>query len=162
MSEETPKPGPPGPGYHALRKGRNSAEGHSYALSTRAAAVDLRAVAQLLIAEARLLEAEGLVLLHLVVAMPDHCHLLLTLLGGNSLESVMRRWKGRCARQGNSALQRSGPFWQPGFYDRRMRDLEETAAHQAYILRNPVRRGLVTHWQDYPHIYLEGAALWQR
>ena len=119
-------------------------------------------MADLLIAEAQQLEADGLALLHVVVVMPDHCHLSLTLLGDNTLASVMQRWKGRCAREGNSLLRRSGPFWQDGFHDRRMRDLKETGEHQAYMLRNPVRRGLVEDWQAYPHVYLEGEELWQR
>ena len=40
--------------------------------------------------------------------------------------------------------------WQTGFFDHIIRK-EEGLVHVArYILHNPVRKGLVEYWQDYP------------
>jgi putative transposase len=40
--------------------------------------------------------------------------------------------------------------WQKDFYDHIIRADEDLAAQVRYFANNPVRRGLVAHWQDYP------------
>jgi REP element-mobilizing transposase RayT len=40
--------------------------------------------------------------------------------------------------------------WQKDFYDHIIRKHEELPTQVRYILDNPVRKGLVPYWQDYP------------
>jgi len=40
--------------------------------------------------------------------------------------------------------------WQKGFYDRIVRSDKKLAAFVRYTVNNPVRRGLVSDWRDYP------------
>ena len=41
-------------------------------------------------------------------------------------------------------------MWQEGFYDRILRNDEETIVVARYILDNPVRAGLVARFDEYP------------
>jgi REP element-mobilizing transposase RayT len=84
------------------------------------------------------------------VVMPDHIHWLFELTGRDDLSDVMARVKSMSARNVNLALGRSGAIWQPGFHDHRVRREERLAAIARYVVRNPVRAGLVTSVQDYP------------
>ena len=83
-----------------------------------------------------------------VCVMPDHVHLLVSLDGGGrSLWDYVRYWKTRWAVRLSVPEER--PFWQRSFYDHWMRK-DEVGDYAAYILANPVRKGLVAEWQDYP------------
>jgi REP element-mobilizing transposase RayT len=44
-----------------------------------------------------------------------------------------------------------GPLWQKSSYDRVLRQDESVEQVAHYILNNPVRRGLVACWEDYPY-----------
>lgn len=41
--------------------------------------------------------------------------------------------------------------WQKDFYDHILRKDEDVKKHVMYILNNPVRRGIVENWKDYPY-----------
>jgi hypothetical protein len=41
-------------------------------------------------------------------------------------------------------------LWQDGYYDRILRNDEQTIVVARYILENPVRAGLVTDFREYP------------
>jgi REP element-mobilizing transposase RayT len=41
--------------------------------------------------------------------------------------------------------------WQKDFYDHVIRKHEDIATQVNYILDNPVRKGLVSSWQEYPY-----------
>jgi REP element-mobilizing transposase RayT len=41
--------------------------------------------------------------------------------------------------------------WQGDYYDHVLRDEEEVLRHVRYVAQNPVRRGLVDDWVDYPY-----------
>ena len=43
-----------------------------------------------------------------------------------------------------------GIKWQKDFYDHIHRKNEDLKKHITYLLDNPVRKGLVDHWQNYP------------
>jgi putative transposase len=80
--------------------------------------------------------------------MPNHVHVVFVPLPKDdgtyhSLSSIMRALKGHTARQANSALGRSGTFWQHENYDHVVRDEAELSRIIAYVLENPVRAGLV-------------------
>ena len=59
-----------------------------------------------------------------------------------------RAWK---QRTGFDWKTRTGArLWQAGFYDRVLREHDDTRAVVRYIVMNPVRAGLVTEAGDYP------------
>jgi putative transposase len=88
-------------------------------------------------------------LLHEFVLMPDHFHLLLT--PTVTLERALQLIKGGFSFRARKELGFAGEIWQPSFYDRRVRDMEECCAYRQYIHRNPVKRGLVSAAADYPY-----------
>ena len=81
--------------------------------------------------------------------MPDHRHAVLL---GTSAEADT--WKAfGIFKQGTGywlKRQRSRISRQKGFYDHILRTDDDKATHIRYIVENPVRKGLVRHWQDYP------------
>ena len=82
------------------------------------------------------------------VVMANHVHLLVRPLIPAS--ELMRRIKGRTAREANLALGRTGiPFWQAESYDRWVRNEEEMAKISRYIENNPVAAGLVQRSDEY-------------
>ena len=84
------------------------------------------------------------------VVMPDHLHWLFQLQMRNSLESVVRRTKGRSAYRINRSRMRSGPVWQAGYHDRLVQEEESLETVGDYIVHNPVRAGLTENIDDYP------------
>jgi putative transposase len=44
-----------------------------------------------------------------------------------------------------------GKIWQSSFYDHIVRKREALSEIMKYILNNPVRKGLVEKWDEYPH-----------
>src|SRR5579871_4972695 len=66
-----------------------------------------------------------------------------------TLVEIMRGIKGASARAINQKLGRSGPVWQEESFDHVMRSSEGLDARVEYVLKNPVRRGLVADWREY-------------
>jgi len=141
------------PGHRALRAGRESVAGEWYAITTRGAIEDLRPVARVVIDEARRLEGEGYIRLHVIVVMPDHCHMMFELLGPSSLPRVMQLIKGRSSRTANQALSRKGPLWMEAYYEHLIHDGRDAHEQWWYFVQNPVREGLADRWDDYAHTY---------
>lgn len=65
-------------------------------------------------------------LLHEFVVMPDHFHLLITPL--ETLERSMQLIKGAFSYRAKKELGFLGEIWQPSYYDRRVRDIDEYIA----------------------------------
>ncbi len=88
--------------------------------------------------------------IHLFAAclMPDHLHLLL----GPGDRDVIK-WTSGFKSYSTRIAQDSRPqriLWQPGFFDRRVRDQAEFDRVLEYIIRNPIGAGLSTapgQWQ---------------
>ena len=82
--------------------------------------------------------------------MPEHVHLMLS---GQSRESDT--WQAMIDFKQASGFwlkqHAPGVFWQKDFYDHIVRRKEDLGAQIRYIAGNPVRRGLVADWRDYPH-----------
>ena len=81
--------------------------------------------------------------------MPDHAHVLLEAQDDTScLTDCMKLWK----QNTGYAFRRTHPehLWQDGYHDRILRSDEDVLHVAAYILANPLRRGLVTRWDEYP------------
>ncbi|RON55703.1 REP-associated tyrosine transposase [Pseudomonas frederiksbergensis] len=83
------------------------------------------------------------------VVMPDHFHWLIEL-QNIPLPKLIARTKSRTTVALNRAIQREGPLWQQGFHDRAIRKEEDLQAVARYIVRNPIRAGLVSKAGDYP------------
>jgi putative transposase len=86
-------------------------------------------------------------LLHEFVIMPDHFHLLIT--PSESLERAMQLIKGGFSFPANRELGFTHEIWQPIYYDRRVRDVEEYFGFRKYIWENPVKRGLAIRPEEY-------------
>ncbi len=81
--------------------------------------------------------------------MPDHVHILANGAEGcDGLDVFVKRAKQMAGYHGKRVAGQS--IWQDGYYERVLRDWEDTRTVVAYILNNPVRRGLVRSAQDYP------------
>jgi REP element-mobilizing transposase RayT len=140
-------------GYRALRKGRHSAPGGVYFITT----VTDRRVPWFgdwelaTIAARSLLTADDRYGTRTFcwVVMPDHIHWLVQA-GELPLEKSVSRLKGSTARMLNMEIGRTGRFWFPGFHDHGLRKPERLRQVARYIVANPLRAGLVSRIGDYP------------
>jgi putative transposase len=65
------------------------------------------------------------------------------------LPVMMQSLKGFTARKCNLVLKRAGAFWQHESFDHVVRDAEEFGRTIRYVLQNPVKAGIVEHWQEW-------------
>jgi putative transposase len=89
--------------------------------------------------------------LHEFVVMPDHFHLLITPIPPVTIEKAAQFIKGGFSYRAKKELGFNGEIWQTSFYDRRVRDANEYIRFRHYIHMNPVRRGLATGPEEFPH-----------
>jgi putative transposase len=81
--------------------------------------------------------------------MPDHQHLIITGMRSDSdIRKVLVSYKQRTGFW--MSINKPGMRWQKDFYDHIIRENENIGVYVRYILDNPVRKGLVSSWQDYP------------
>ena len=133
--------------YTDLRKGRYSASGMTYHITTvtknrMPLFRDLRPT-RIVVCHLKALQDQGLAETLSYVLMPDHLHWLMTLRSGE-LSGVMRLLKGRTARAVGQ------PIWQPNYHDHAVRRDEDLRALARYVVANPMRAGLVDRIGDYP------------
>lgn len=76
------------------------------------------------------------------VIMPNHVHVLMTPVKGESLEDALRKVKGASARGMNQVLNRSGKVWKKHSFDHIVRNEEQLENYQEYIVSNPKGAGL--------------------
>ncbi len=88
-------------------------------------------------------------LLHEFVVMPNHLHLLLTPIV--TLERALQFIKGGFSYRARKELGYAGEIWQPSYYDRRVRDMQEYLNFREYIRQNTVSRGLAAEPEEYPY-----------
>jgi REP element-mobilizing transposase RayT len=88
--------------------------------------------------------------LHGWTIMPNHVHVLMTMMPTSSLGAVVSSWKRFTARKANEHLGRRGAFWQNDYWDRFIRNEAHFAATTSYIDQNPVKAGLVAHASEWP------------
>jgi len=82
--------------------------------------------------------------------MPDHLHLLV--FADNEKASLKEFLKMFKQKSGYYYKQKYGhKLWQPSFYDHVLRKEESLNTITEYILLNPVRKGLVENYKDYPY-----------
>jgi len=51
-------------------------------------------------------------------------------------------------------LERKGRFWQEKSFDRVVRNREDLGEKINYVLNNPVKIGVVSHWSEYKYNYI--------
>jgi REP element-mobilizing transposase RayT len=96
--------------------------------------------------------------LHVAVVMPDHVHIILTPLTDVAralvipLAEIMKAIKRSSAHAISSRLGRR-TIWQEESFDHVLRSSDSLDAKVQYILENPVRRGLVSDWKQYPWVW---------
>lgn len=82
----------------------------------------------------------------LLLAMPDHLHLMVSFPVNERMTRVVASWKHYLARTARIP-------WQRDFFDHRPRTLAQSRETEIYIRDNPVRAGLVTHPHDWPYAW---------
>jgi len=100
--------------------------------------------------------------LHAAVVMPDHVHVIFTPLTNKettevySLAEIMGALKGASSHLINRAMARRGRVWQEESFDRVVRSSENFQEKVAYVLNNPLRKGLAKSPADYPWVWATG------
>ena len=82
--------------------------------------------------------------------MPDHLHLLSS---GTSERADLRKFVKHFKQMTAFQIRKEHgtALWQPGYYERILRDDEPTEAVVRYIMENPIRAGLARELGEYPH-----------
>ena len=93
---------------------------------------------------------EGKFQVHEFVLMPNHVHMLLTPMPGNTIERAMQLIKGGFSHRAGKELGMNREIWQRGYVDHRIRDAQDYARHREYIRSNPIRAHLVGAPEEYP------------
>ncbi len=92
-----------------------------------------------------------------VCVMSNHVHAVVRApYGVDELNSglLMSRHKRHTSRMCNKILNRTGePFWEEDYFDRTVRKGKFDRV-MMYVLNNPVKAGLVNHWREWPHSWL--------
>ena len=81
----------------------------------------------------------------LMLAMPDHVHLIALIPKSAGIASAIRRFK-RAASYGNQIR------WQPAAFDHRIRSDDSYREKWQYILANPKRGGLTKESETWPYV----------
>lgn len=82
--------------------------------------------------------------------MPDHVHLLLAASSTCSIPSFVGGFKSLSMRELRIRFGHGDSFWQKRYYDHFLRADEDIHTVVRYIMQNPVRKGLVSTWKEYP------------
>lgn len=83
--------------------------------------------------------------------MADHLHLLLSL--GEYYHGNLQNWVSAFKRHTAKTLKDElnlHSVWQKNFFDHIVRKEETIGDIANYILNNPVRKGIVANWQEFP------------
>jgi putative transposase len=92
--------------------------------------------------------------MHTFTIMSNHVHLMVSLHKEQDMSELLRLVKGSTARDCNKVLGLTGQkFWQSERYDRVLRWNEHRVTFN-YIVNNPVKAGLVSHWREHPWTYV--------
>ena len=82
--------------------------------------------------------------------MPDHVHVVLKGLEEDS-DTYRAMWLFKQKTGYLFSKEGMGKVWQKDFHDHIIRSEADLANHVRYILENPVRKGLVGSWKEYPY-----------
>jgi putative transposase len=81
-----------------------------------------------------------------LLLMPDHLHMLVSVPWNKELVEIIGPWKQWLARAHKIK-------WQENFFDHRLRRDESGEAKWLYICQNPVRAGLIDKSEEWPWIW---------
>lgn len=89
-------------------------------------------------------------LLHIWLLMPDHCHLIVE--PGEKYCSILETID-KFKQHSGYWFYKNYPCikWQKSYYDHILRNEKGLENQFYYILNNPVRKGIVEHWKQYPY-----------
>lgn len=90
-------------------------------------------------------------MIHDFVIMPNHVHILMTIPGDLSIEKAVQLIKGGFSFRAKRELGFSGEIWQKGFSEVGVRDRANFLEHRRYIEQNPVKAGLASSAELFPH-----------
>jgi len=83
----------------------------------------------------------------MILAMPDHLHMITSIPGDIGLSKTIGYWKRHLKRT-------MGFHWQENYFDHRLRNSESVRQKAEYILANPVRAELVEQAEDWPYVWI--------
>jgi REP element-mobilizing transposase RayT len=99
------------------------------------------------------LNDRGEIDLHAVCVMSNHVHAIFSLHANahpHTTANIMGRHKSFTAGRCNKLLGRTGtPFWAANYFDRTIRR-DAWLPTMWYVVNNPVKAGLVSHWREWP------------
>ncbi len=84
----------------------------------------------------------------ILLAMPDHVHLLARISREVSVKTLVRSLK-------TAISHKTKVDWQPGFFDHRVRGKKQISEIFDYVRMNPVRAGLCSKAEDWPYSWRE-------
>ena len=100
--------------------------------------------------------------IHAYCFMPDHVHVLLEGTTDQAfLPRFVSRWKQSTAHL--IGQQHDIRLWQPGYFDRVLREQESSRATARYVLENPVRAQLATRVGEFPFawcVWMDDPTFW--
>ncbi len=87
--------------------------------------------------------------------MSNHVHLVIKLMeDAPDLSQIMHSIKRFTAKESNIILGKQGRFWTTESYDHLVRNSNELKNIVSYVFNNPVKAGLVNHWQKWSHTFV--------
>jgi len=88
------------------------------------------------------------------VVMPDHVHWIVKPFAGHTLDDLTAGVKRFSAKEINALRNRQGSIWDPERFDHIVRDDRWFAKFVFYVLRNPVKAGLVNSVREYAWLHI--------
>ena len=88
--------------------------------------------------------------LHAWVVMPNHVHVLITILPGYQLSRIVGSWKSFTAHEIKKIVSIEGSVWQIEYWDRFIRNERHYQNAISYVHTNPVKAGLCVCAEDWP------------
>lgn len=88
-----------------------------------------------------------------IVVLPDHLHCMWTLKDDSDFSTRWQMIKTHFSRSVQTRIGSKGAkqVWQPRFWEHVIRDEQDYHRHLDYIHYNPVKHGLVTQPEKWPH-----------
>lgn len=103
------------------------------------------------------LHQEGVIFLYAICIMSNHVHIVVgnpNPTGMVSIGKLMKRTKSYTSGLANKILGRTGnAFWEDYYFDTTIRRGRFIRC-MWYVLNNPVKAGLCSSWQDWPHTWV--------
>lgn len=124
-------------------------EGSTYFVTFRVKNGSLNQVERQAVREQLVMGDQKYYLLVAAVIMPDHVHLILKPISGNSLSRIMQGIKGATAKKINVIRNTHGPLWQSESFDRILRNDRELQEKLQYMADNPLKAGLISPREIY-------------